>query len=133
MVQVPLHITCGRGECIYLPDSESPSWHSCIDQSNQSSSSAAMLPTSTPSSPSSMLSDTDDTHVPPACLFIHEKPRDLTEIFSNLIAEQLKYVYSLPTQNKFNSAVTCLMERPTLKALRSLAVAQLEIPRPSRC
>ena len=108
-----------------LPDSESPSTSGGIpargiDQSNQSSSSAAMLPTS--------------THIPPAFVGTYEKPDEthdlarLTEIFSNLTAEQLKYVYSLPSKNKFDSAMNCLMKGPTLEALRSLAMAQLVIP-----
>ena len=92
------NVAVGSESSHHLPDSESPSTSAGIqsppvrgrDQSNQSSS---MLPTSTPSSPSSMLSDTDDAHVPPAFSIVHEKhdeSRDLarlTEIFSNLTAE----------------------------------------------
>ena len=50
------------------------------------------------------------------------------EIFPQLMNEQLKYVYSLPTCNKFDLSMTCLMEGPTLEALRSLTVMQLVIP-----
>ena len=50
------------------------------------------------------------------------------EIFPQLTAEQLKYVYSLPMRNEFDSAVSCLMEGPTLEALQSLAGMQLVIP-----
>ena len=126
----------------FLPLSESSSTSAGIQslstpnvgQSNQSSSNAALPSTSAPSSPSSMLSDTDDTLVPPAFQIIHEKPDEskdlakLTEIFPQLTAEQLKYIYLLPSRNKFDSAVAYLMEGPTLEALRSLAVMRLVVP-----
>lgn len=126
----------------FLPLSESSSTSAGIQslstpnvgQSNQSSSNAALPSTSAPSSPSSMLSDTDDTLVPPAFQIIHEKPdkskdlAKLTEIFPQLTAEQLKYIYLLPSRNRFDSAVACLMKRPTLEALWSLAVMRLVVP-----
>ena len=67
-----------------------------------------MLPTSTPSSPFSMLSGSDGAHVPPAFVGTYEKACDLarlTEIFSNLTAEiclllaitkQIRFCYELP-------------------------------------
>ena len=107
-----------------------------MGQYGQSSSSAALPSTSdtSPSSPTSVLSDDDDMPIPPAFQIIHEKPDEkkdlarLIEIFPQLTYEQLKYVYSLPTRNKFDSSMVCLMEGPTLEALRSLAVMQLVIP-----
>ena len=52
----------------------------------------------------------------------------LAEIFPQLSVEQLRYVYSLPTRTKFDSAVQCLSDGPTLEALRSLVVMRLVIP-----
>ena len=66
--------------------------------------------------------------------FIHKKPDEkkdldkLMEIFPQLTNEQLKYVYSLPTCNKFDLSMACLTEGPTLETLRSLAVMQFVIP-----
>ena len=107
-----------------------------MGQYSQSSSSAALpsMSDTLPSSPSSVLSDADDMPIPPAFQIIHEKPdkkKDLDklmEIFPQLTNEQLKYVYSLPTCNKFDLSVACLMEGPTLEALQSLAVMQFVIP-----
>ena len=87
-----------------------------------------------PSPPPRIPNDANDEDIPSAFQFVYEKPDEskdlakLTEIFPQLTAEQLKYVYSLPMRNRFDSTVSCLMEGPTLEALRSLAVMQLVIP-----
>lgn len=52
----------------------------------------------------------------------------LAEIFPQLSDEQVRYVYSLPTCSKFDSAFQCLMDGPTLESLLSLVVTRLVIP-----
>lgn len=87
-----------------------------------------------PSPPPRIPNDANDEDIPSAFQFVYEKPDEskdltkLTEISPQLTAEQLKYVYSLPMRNRFDSTVSCLMEGPTLEDLWSLAVMQLVIP-----
>ena len=70
----------------------------------------------------------------PALKIIHEKidPKEeiekLAEMFPNIADEQLKYVYHLPKSGRFDRAVECLVEGPSLEALRSLAATQLVVP-----
>ena len=52
----------------------------------------------------------------------------LAEIFPTMTPEQLKFVYSLPKQNKFDRAVNCFMEGPSLESLRALLAIQLVVP-----
>ena len=54
----------------------------------------------------------------------------LAEIFPTMTSEQLKFVYSLPKQNKFDRAVECFMEGPSLESLRALLAIQLVVPLP---
>ena len=57
-----------------------------------------------------------------------EEIEKLAEMFPNIADEQLKYVYHLPKNRRFDCAVECLVEGPSLEALRSLAATQLVIP-----
>ena len=70
----------------------------------------------------------------PASQNIHEKPSEeqelakLVELFPTMTPEQLKFVYSLPKQNKFDLAVESSMEGPYLESLHALLAMQLVVP-----
>ena len=78
-------------------------------------------------------SDSDDANSP-ALQIIHEKPNEdqelakLAEVFPTITPEQVKFAYSLPKCNKFNSAVDCFTEGPSLESLRALLAMQLVLP-----
>ena len=79
-------------------------------------------------------SEGDSSIGSPALKIVHEKidPKkeieNLAEMFPNVADEQLQYVYHLPKSRRFDRAVECLIEGPTLEGLRSLAATQLVIP-----
>jgi hypothetical protein len=82
-------------------------------------------------SPNHEYSSEDDSPIgSPALKITHEKidPKEvigkLSEMFPNVADEQLQYL----SKSRFDRAVECLIDGPTLEALKSLAATQLAIP-----
>ena len=52
----------------------------------------------------------------------------LAELFPAISADRLKYVYAVSKWKKFDHAVECLMEGPSLESLQALLAMQLIVP-----
>lgn len=138
--QVTIQSSKDNQKVIIIPDDPNPVHTPQLPASSDrpSISGTTSQPDASFESPLESLESSNETESPigsPALKIIHENKVDpneeiekLAEMFPNITDDQLKYVYHLPKNRRFDRTVECLVEGPSLEALRSLAATQLVIP-----